>query len=625
MCGIAGIWDFETKVELNTIQSFTDTMRHRGPDGGGYHVFDETNLALGHRRLSILDLSDDGKQPMSYGKDDYWITYNGEVYNFLEIKEELVKDGFHFKSSSDTEVILAAYKKWDIACLHKFNGMFAFAIYQPSKKELCIARDRFGVKPLHYIYIPNKLFAFASETIAFKELPYYKRTIHSENFIYSIHSPGLLEPTGKTIFENINQLKPGHFAIINKQHMVIKKWYELSENIKPISNNYNEQVDYFKELFFDACKLRLRSDVSVASALSGGIDSSSVFCTIQNLAKRNFNENRLPKNWQQAFSISFPGTDLDEADFVKLIQQRMNADVKIIENNYENLTKDIVSSTKLFDNITGTPIISLTDVYKAMHQNNITVSLDGHAGDELLYGYKSAVYEVLFEAHLNNLENKKELAELYLLMSKDTTTPLEIESLNNKIAKIAEKFKPSIKNKLKTILKNVVGKTPPCLNIPNTIHGHASQYLYKQFQYLELPYNLRDFDRAAMQNSIEIRMPLLDYRLVEYVWSLPQSSKIGNGFTKRILRDAMKGIVPQEILERKTKIGLAAPTANWLNGVLSEFALDIFNSQSFISSNYWNGKELSTEYSNLTKNKSWSPATAVHAWCIINAHIISEN
>ena len=625
MCGIAGIWDFETKVELNTIQSFTDTMRHRGPDGGGYHVFDETNLALGHRRLSILDLSDDGKQPMSYGNDDYWITYNGEVYNFLEIKEELVKDGFHFKSSSDTEVILAAYKKWDIACLHKFNGMFAFAIYQPSKKELCIARDRFGVKPLHYIYIPNKLFAFASETIAFKELPYYKRTIHPENFIYSIHSPGLLEPTGKTIFENISQLKPGHFAIINKQHMVIKKWYELSENIKPISNNYNEQVDYFKELFFDACKLRLRSDVSVASALSGGIDSSSVFCTIQNLAKRNFNENRLPKNWQQAFSISFPGTDLDEADFVKLIQQRMNADVKIIENNYENLTKDIVSSTKLFDNITGTPIISLTDVYKAMHQNNITVSLDGHAGDELLYGYKSAVYEVLFEAHLNNLENKKELAELYLLMSKDTTTPLEIESLNNKIAKIAEKFKPSIKNKLKTILKNVVGKTPPSLNVPNAIHGHASHFLYKQFQYLELPYNLRDFDRAAMQNSIEIRMPLLDYRLVEYVWSLPQSSKIGNGFTKRILRDAMKGIVPQEILERKTKIGLAAPTANWLNGVLSEFALDIFNSQSFISSNYWNGKELSSEYSNLTKNKSWSPATAVHAWCIINAHIISEN
>lgn len=625
MCGIAGIWNFETKVELNTIQSFTDTMRHRGPDGGGYHIFDETNLALGHRRLSILDLSDDGKQPMSYDNDDYWITYNGEVYNFLEIKEELVKDGFQFKSSSDTEVILAAYKKWDIACLHKFNGMFAFAIYQPSKKELCIARDRFGVKPLHYIFIPNKLFAFASETIAFKELPYYKRTIHSENFIYSIHSPGLLEPTGKTIFENISQLKPGHFAIINNQHMVIKKWYELSENIKPISNNYNEQVDYFKELFFDACKLRLRSDVSVASALSGGLDSSSVFCTIQNLAKQNFNENRLPKNWQQAFSISFPGSDLDEADFVKLIQQRMNADVKIIENNYGNLAKDIVTSTKLFDNITGTPIISLTDVYKAMHQNNITVSLDGHAGDELLYGYKSAVYEVLFEAHLNDIENKKELAELYLLMSNNATTALEIEFLNNKIAKIAEKFKPNIKNKLKAILKNVVGKTPPCLNVPNVIHGHASHFLYKQFQYLELPYNLRDFDRAAMQNSIEIRMPLLDYRLVEYVWSLPQSSKIGNGFTKRILRDAMKGIVPKEILERKTKIGLAAPTANWLNGVLSEFALDIFNSQSFISSNYWNGKGLSAKYSNLTKNKSWSPATAVHAWCIINAHIISEN
>jgi asparagine synthase (glutamine-hydrolysing) len=623
MCGIAGIWRFNQNVELQEIETFTDTMRHRGPDGGGYHIFDGQQLAFGHRRLSILDLSDIAKQPMTYMDSGYWITYNGEIYNFLEIKAELEQSGFTFKSESDTEVILAAYIKWGNACLNKFNGMFAFAIYNVNTHQILIARDRFGVKPLHYVYIPNQLFAFASETIAFKHLQNFERTINANDFIFSIQSPGLLEPSGRTIFNDVYQLKPGHLAIIDADKIEITQWYNLSEKLTPVHKRYEEQVEHFKDLFFDACKLRLRSDVSVASALSGGMDSSSVFCSIQHLASKNFTEARLPKNWQQAFSISFPGTELDEAKFVKIIQERLHADVRIIENNYSNLVSDILSTTKLFDNITSTPIISLTDVYKAMHQNAITVSLDGHAGDELLFGYKSAVYEVLFEAQLNNASNAGELAELYLLMTAPTVTREEVERLLNKVAVIAEKFKPSLKNKLKTIIKTISGKTEDRFPIPQTIVGHANRYLYKQFHYLDLPYNLRDFDRAAMQNSIEIRMPMMDYRLVEYTWSLPLESKIGKGFTKRILRDAMKGIVPNEILERKTKIGLAGPTADWLNTTLSQFLLDTVSSTSFLHSPYWNGKELAEEYSRLTKTKAWTPQLASKAWCVINAHLIS--
>ncbi len=619
MCGIAGIWQFDKKINALAIEAFTNSMQHRGPDGVGYQLFDDANLALGHRRLSILDLSEDGKQPMNLVNTNLWMTYNGEVYNFLEIKHELQQLGYTFKSTSDTEVIIAAYKTWGEACLHKFNGMFALAIYNTEQNELFLARDRFGVKPLHYIYIPNKLFAFASETIAFKHLQGFDREINHENFIYSIHSPGLLEPTGKTLFNNIQQLKAGHSARITKSGITTKQWYFLENNIKEITTPYAQQVEAFKHLFLEACKLRLRSDVSVASALSGGVDSSSVFCTIQHLAKQNFNEERLPSNWQQAFSISFPGTELDEAQFVKLIQHQLNADVKIIENNHAHLVDEIVSTTQLFDNIIGTPLVSLTEVYKAMRLNGITVSLDGHAGDELMFGYRSSVYQVLFEAHLQHEINANELAELYILMAKDTASKSEIDTLNQSVLAIAKKFKPSLKNKLKAFLK----PKPSPYSIPKAIKGHATQQLYKQFQYTDLPYNLRDFDRAAMQNSIEIRMPMMDYKLVEYVWSLPLSSKIGNGFTKRILRDAMKGIVPNEILQRKTKIGLAAPTANWLNTSLSVFILDTVSSQKFITSPYWDGKTLAKEYTHLTTTKTWTPALATKAWCVINAHLIS--
>lgn len=622
MCGIAGIWRFKLEVSNEEIIQFTDSMKHRGPDGSGYHVFNESNIALGHRRLAILDLSEMGKQPMQYFDTGFWITYNGEVYNFLEIREKLIEEGFKFQSNSDTEVILAAYLKWGSKCLDKFNGMFAFAIYDRLKNEIFIARDRFGVKPLHYIYIPGKLFAFASETLAFKYLHGYKRIINDQNLIYSIHSPGLLEPIGKTIFKDIYQLKAGHFAYVNPNCFKEDKWYDLTTNIKPINIAYNDQVEQFKNLFLDACKLRLRSDVSIASALSGGMDSSSVFCTIKHLAKQNLSDARLPKNWQKAFSISFPGTDLDEAKFVKMIQKECNAEVNIIENSYSNLIDDIRVTTKLFDSITSTPLVAVTDVYKAMRQQNIIVSLDGHAGDELLFGYRSSVYEALFEAHLNGDKNSREIAELYLAMTNETIDPMQITALEVEVERFSNKFKPGIKNKVKSILKVFFREKKEDFWIPESIKGHANRFLYKQFQYTELPYNLRDFDRAAMQNSIEIRMPMMDYRLVEFVWGLPQSSKLGNGFTKRILRDAMKGIVPEEILKRRTKIGLAAPTADWFNGSLSQFIMDTVSSEAFLNSPYWKGKKLAKEFKDLTKTKRWTPVLASKAWCYLNADMI---
>jgi asparagine synthase (glutamine-hydrolysing) len=625
MCGIAGIWRFKgEKISEKEIEDLTNSMIHRGPDGGGSKIFENENLALGHRRLSIVDLSALAAQPMSSKDGDLWITYNGEIYNFIEVRKELQLKGSTFKTHSDTEVILEAYRTWGETCLHKFNGMFAFCIYDRNKQDLFLARDRFGVKPLHYSYKEGSYFAFASETLAFKHLKDFNRHIQPENFIYSINNPGLLDPTGSTIFEDVFQLKGGHFARINTKGIRIEQWYELSAFIKPVQTSYSEQVEQFRELFFSACKLRLRSDVSVASALSGGIDSSSVFCSIHHLSQKNYKAESLPADWQQAFSVSFPGTSQDESKYVKLIRDRLEADVKIIEHDHGDLVSDIVTSTVLLDNIIGTPIISASEVYKAMRANGITVSLDGHAGDELLFGYRSAVYELLFEAHLSGGYDKDELAQLYLLMGNSASSPGDVRALNEKLHGIVERFRPSLKNKMKNVLSSLKEKQQDEFKIPSVIKGHGSRNLYKQFKYVELPYNLRDFDRASMQNSIEIRMPFMDYRLVEFAWSLPAQSKIGQGFTKRILRDAMRGIVPDEILDRKTKIGLGAPTAEWFNTTLSEFVIDTVNSGSFKESPYWDGQKLSEEFTALTKNKSWTQGEAAKAWCVLNAHIVSS-
>ncbi|MCW3078456.1 MAG: hypothetical protein JWO32_3065, partial [Bacteroidetes bacterium] len=282
MCGIAGIYYLNQQaVNTEDLTRFTDSMKHRGPDGSGYELYANNSLGLGHRRLSILDVSEAGKQPMHYlGR--YAITYNGEVFNFVEIKNELTTKGYQFSTQTDTEVILAAYHEYGTDCLLKFNGMWAFAIWDKKEQTLFLARDRYGVKPLHYVYLPGKLFAFASETIAFKHLEGFTRSFDEQNLVTAIQSSSYIEASGKTIFKSIQQLLPGHQASISaNKELNIKRWWNTADHLVTVESDYARQVEAFKELFFNACKIRMRSDVTIASALSGGLDSSSVYCTLQ--------------------------------------------------------------------------------------------------------------------------------------------------------------------------------------------------------------------------------------------------------------------------------------------------------------------------------------------------------
>lgn len=638
MCGIAGIVNINNStLSLKTLKTFTDSMYHRGPDGSGYELMNNSRLGFGHRRLSVLDLTDAGKQPMYSPDQKQIITFNGEIYNFIEIRNELKSKGEVFVTDTDTEVIVRAYKTWGKDCFKKFNGMFVFAIYDVDNKELIIVRDRFGVKPLYYLYIPGNLFAFASETYAFKFLNGFNRVVNEKHLTLAMHQTDVLEGTDKTIYENIYQLKPGHYLTLSAQNACqTRQWWNTIDNLVNVPKSYNEQVETFKELFFDACKLRMRSDVSIASALSGGLDSSSVYCTLHKLGNESLE--RIPSQWQKAYVATFPNTSVDERVYAEQVVSHVNGSAVFIKPDYMNLVSDITSATKLFDGVISTPITSISDVYKAMKKDGITVSMDGHGVDEMLFGYNTYLNEDFYEA-IQNYDYKK--AENISLVLSGLTNAVS----NDHYKKIVNSYRKGVLQRAAGVIKNnLFGRKPMVKNIENKmwlnptdhalytdvvkkrmIHpqkGKGEQLLFEDFHYTNLPINLRDFDRASMQHGIEIRMPFMDYRLVSYVFSLPTSSKYGNGFTKKILRDAMKTILPEPIRTRTLKIGIGAPMVEWFQNELKEYILDTVNSASFLSSSYWNGKVIRDaiiydyEHGLLNKGK------CNNYWTVINTHII---
>lgn len=650
MCGIAGVWNFNDKIiELNDLERFTDSLTHRGPDGSGYTLYNNKTLGLGHRRLSILDLSENGKQPLEYLNGRYSITFNGEIYNFIELKRILQKEGYTFQSESDTEVILAAYDFWGKDCLKKFNGMWAFAIWDNSKKRLFLSRDRFGVKPLHYIYKQNDFFAFASETIAFKYLSNFKREFDTQLLSRSILSFSSIEAFGYTIFKDVTQLLPGHYIEIEKgQKPVQIKWWSTLDNLVTFPTNYEDQVAYFKEIFEDACRIRMRSDVPLASALSGGVDSSAVYCMLHHLMNDNsIQKERLPSNWQKAFVATFPNTKVDERHFAEEVIKFTKGNAKYLVPDYSQLINDIEQGTILFDGISGGPIICLTDVYKGMRADNIVVSMDGHGVDEMMYGYRNSVFSALIKAIENQDPLANELRETYLGIlfenEREEKTPFidELFKKQNKQNRIYRNLK-ALKNLL---LKSKKVNGLPKINsfdwlyekeikslpyLTEDFFGEKNRatkesIIYNHFHYDELPYNLRDFDRGSMQHGIEIRMPFMDYRLVSFIFSIPQTSKLGGGFTKRILRDSMKGIMPEAIRNRKLKIGLGSPMKEWFNGPLGEFIMDEVNSINFQQSSIFDGKKIGDWTAEKHKKNSWTENDCSLFWPYLNAHILIKN
>ncbi len=634
MCGILGAVS-NNKVTTNNFKNALNKLIHRGPDDEGYLLFnrdeilqcsgpdtveplkqqipsiDEVSnfkpfLFLGHRRLSIIDLSPMGHQPMEYNNGNLWIVYNGEIYNYIELKTELEKEGFIFKTHSDTEVILASYLKWGYECLNKFNGMWAFCIWDKKKNILFCARDRFGVKPFYYFF-DGENFAFGSEIKALIDLPFVNTAPNSESIIPYLYF-GLHDFGEQTFFQGIKQLLPGHFLIfdINTKNLEIKRYYEIRFNSELGTYDEGKAKLYSEEffnLFKDAVRLRLRSDVSVGTSLSGGLDSSSIVCMMSHLLKTEPEYQKVTGKKIKSFTADFHNFHLSEKRYVdEILSHYDNIEGYFVYPDADMLKKD------LYDLIyhQEEPFCSLSIyaqycVMRLAKNNGVKVLLDGQGGDELLAGYIRK-HVPIFWANcisegkiLNFLKEKKLLNIRYLISTFFLFLP---ENIQYKYLKNFVYNRYHVKDDKK-------------------IENEISNYLFKGFENLSLNENLKNEikyrlprllkyeDRNSMTFNIETRLPFLDYRVVEFLLNLPAVYKIHNGYSKWILRESMGNILLEKIKIRKDKIGFEVPQKELLESshlwdkeiYKDEFVLDFLTG-------YININKITSNFDNLLKKET---------------------
>lgn len=567
MCGIFG---HVGHISEHMADLCTDTMSHRGPDGRG--VWRDDTVTLGHRRLSILDLSGQGAQPMSYRDGRYTITYNGEIYNFLEIRSELQAIGHLFRSESDTEVILAAFSEWGEQCLQRFNGMWAFAIWDSHEKALFLCRDRFGKKPLFYTMIPSG-FAFASEMKAL--FPILSDVRPNIPLVCDASAMFAYESTENCLVEGIKRFPAGYSGWWRDGRLVKRRWWCTLDHLMIVPSRYEEQVEQFRELFLDACRLRMRSDVPIGTALSGGLDSSSTISAIAYLSGRHMGE-RVSSDWQHAFVACFPGTPLDERYYAQLVTSYLGIGADFLDVDPLKEISQLSDYLYLFEELYITSPLPFMATYGAMKDQGVKVSVDGHGSDEMFGGYTFDIVNALTDAGLNAGKIRTVL-DVY-----DGVSPQKSSQFV---------LKPRLYRWLQwhggRVKDAIIGNS--ALHDSDASHPNwhvldtLNKALYRSTHESVLPTILRNYDRYSMAKGVEIRMPFMDHRIAAFAFSIPWQSKLRHGFSKSVVRDAMSPYMPGEVAYRKSKIGFNSPIVDWMQGPLKSFFLDTIASSAFIN------------------------------------------
>ena len=582
MCGIGGIINKNNKsVEELLILQMTDIIAHRGPDSSGSYLY--KNIAFGHRRLSILDLSSSGHQPMKY-LDDLVITYNGEIYNFIEIREELIQKGYIFDSNSDTEVILKAYHCWGKTCVNYFNGMWSFSILDIKQKIVFCSRDRFGVKPFYYIE-NNDLFSFGSEISQL--LPFLPNRILNKKVALDYLISGIEECSNETFFKDIYLLKGGHNLVFDLQtnSYEIERYYNLK-----LSAQKNTSVDDYIQELKRSITLRLRSDVKVGTCLSGGIDSSTISSFASKLYQ-NSNEKFM------AIHAKSSEYKTDESEFAKIVSKIANINLNFVEPSYSDFKSNILSIIKIQQEPFGSlSIIMQYFVFKKAKELGCIVMLDGQGGDETLLGYERYYPAIV--------KSKKGIAKLKALLQSSKNSRLSLLDTikyqyyfsNYKLRLKRLKYKNSF---YKSEIINEYESEE--LRIISESYNDISILQKNEIESSQLPHLLKYEDRNSMANSIESRLPFLDYKLVELSLNTNNSLKIKDGWTKFILRKAAETILPKEIVWRKAKLGFNAPEKTWTKEFENEMIKEI--QQSEILNNFIDFKKL--YFKNLDLRTKW--------------------
>jgi asparagine synthase (glutamine-hydrolysing) len=585
MCGIAGQYCMQGgEPDKRLLAEMSRRLAHRGPDGEGTYF--SGNVGLAHRRLAIIDLSDDGLQPMCNDDRSICLVFNGEIYNYIELREELREKGHRFASQSDTEVIIHAYEEWGRDCLARFNGMWAFALYDGRKQEIFCSRDRFGIKPFYYTRV-NGSFLFASEIKAL--LSHHGAGKRPDDAMLGTYLAwGVLDHTGRTMFDGIFQLPPAHAMVVNRDGLqpAFRYWDVRVNPARSSDTPEDEHAAKLLSALRNATSIHLRSDVPVGTCLSGGIDSSTLVALINELIRTEAPSGVGSR--QKTFSVYFDDPRFDERRYIDEVVAATGVDATRVRPEAGEAWTELQQLLYQQDEPFGS--LSVYAQYRVMRlaREKVKVVLDGQGADELLAGYLA--YEGSYIGGL--------LRSLHWLTA--------IRELAGAIRHHRGFFSDAVRQIfVRSRRRDLLRGDIPAVH---RYSGSLDQVLQRELMATNLPALLHYEDRNSMAFSIEARVPFLDVRLVEYIASLPLDRKVRHGVTKHVLRRVIKGVIPESVRCRMDKMGFVTPEEVWMKGELRPHVLALFSSDSFRSRPYWDAKAVSDNYSAfLSGSSEYSP------------------
>jgi asparagine synthase (glutamine-hydrolysing) len=593
MCGIAGIVSLDG-FEPQCLVKMTHLVAHRGPDGFGFAYYSKNasdapeiihnqdgqprqrpHVGLGNRRLAILDLSALGNMPMQIDQGAYCVTYNGEIYNYKEVRAELQTAGHHFRSGTDTEVLLYAYKEWGEECLNHFNGMWSFALWDQRKQMLFCARDRFGVKPFYYA-VADRTFYFGSEI---KQLIHGAKLPREANSqaVFHFLEQGASDYSSDTLFQNIQQLPGGHCLTVkalDSPKVVVRQYWELKID-RDHQTTEKQAREEFRERFANAVRLRLRSDVPLGSSLSGGMDSSAIICQAKKVA---------PEQHFHTFSACFEDKAIDEREYVLSVVDSIQGKSHFAFPQGEPFWNSLDKLLYYHDEPFGSgSIYAQWCVMAEAKKHGIPVLLGGQGGDEVLCGYQK--YRFFYLWHLLQRKDLSFFREALLSPINGTRRGWDLADASRyfpmrfrRTFSVVERLSP---REFRQTAEN------GSLNLGS--RDSLAERQKADLTFASLPALLHNEDRNSMAHSIESRLPFLDYKLVEFTVNCPGTVKFRHGWSKWLLRETMKGIMPEDVRVRKSKLGFDAPLETWMdqglrNGMRNVWDVPYLRMERFISS-----------------------------------------
>jgi asparagine synthase (glutamine-hydrolysing) len=597
MCGLCGVVAFDRPADRRAVETMLDALAHRGPDGRGVFADDENGVCLGHLRLAIIDLSDAGLEPFSSADGAQQLVFNGEIYNYLELREELRAKGHRFRSETDTEVILAGYREWGDRCVERFNGMWAFAIWDRARRALFCSRDRLGIKPFYY-RVTSETFAFASEpwVLGSREA----RPAAVRDYL----EQGYVDAEDETFFAGVFRLPPAHSLTVTADGMKLRRYWSLEPSDPP-----DDPVAAVRALFLDAVRLQLRSDVPVGTCLSGGIDSSSIAVAVAHHGHER----------QKTVTAYFEDAGFDERPFARAVVERTGAEAYWVSFQDRDLVADLPAIVRAQGEPFGsTSICAGWYVMREARTAGLTVMLDGQGGDEVLAGYRASFGYRLSDLLLAGriAESMRELRAFAQVHGRGWA------AVALATPHVPERLRLAARGRLRgasTLLADELRGAPTDVSENgNAFPDRLRRQLHLLLTRRGLPELLRYEDRNSMAHSLEARVPLLDHRLVELLFSLPGDELIRGGQTKSVLRRALSDLLPSEVRARRDKLGFVTPEGRFLRGALGELAADVFASGSFRNRGFVDERAAA---SRLARHRRGETRAGMELWRALNLEL----